>query len=77
MKKINFFEGSNLFLSETTDLNVSEGYIQYKLANQYEYRPTTESLWADVIHADNKVDRYLLDYEHKKLNLHLQYNLNN
>lgn len=56
MTKINFFEGSNLFLSETTDLNVSEGYIQYKLANQYEYRPTTESLWAVVIHEDNTVD---------------------
>lgn len=73
MTKINFFEGSNLFLFETTDLNVSEGYIQYKLANQYEYRPTTEPLWADVIHEDNKVDRYVLDYENKRLNLHLQY----
>ena len=73
MTKINYFEGSNLFHSETTHRNVSEGYIQYKLANQYEYRPTTESLWADVIHEDNTVERYVLDYPNKKLNLHLQY----
>lgn len=70
MTTILFFEGSYQFLSETTHLNVSEEYIQYKLAKQYEYRTTNETLWAEIIHVDGVTERFTLDYENNKLNKH-------
>jgi len=59
---INFYEGSYLFNSITTDLNVSSDYIEMKLAKQYEYRATKESLWATVIKNSNEVLRFKLEY---------------
>jgi hypothetical protein len=43
---INFYEGSYLFESITTEFNVTTDFIEMKLAKQYEYRPTNEDLWA-------------------------------
>jgi hypothetical protein len=59
---INFYEGSQLFLNIETDKRVGTGFIEYKLAKQYEYRETTESLWATVIEEGTEVSRYELKY---------------
>ncbi len=61
-----FYEGSYQFKVEKTNLNINEGFIQYVLAKQYEYRETTESLWADV-EVDGIEYRYVLDYPNKTL----------
>lgn len=62
-----FYEGSYQFNSVETTLNISEGFVQMQLAKQYEYRPTTESLWADVI-VNGVKSRYELDYDNRILN---------
>ena len=51
---INFYEGSYCFNSIETNLNVSPDFIEMKLAKQYEYRPTNESLWATIIKIQKK-----------------------
>lgn len=63
---ISLFEGSYQFFREETELRVSEGYIQFKLAKQYEYRPTEKDLWAEVRYPDGSWIRYELNY-HKNL----------
>ncbi len=45
---INFYEGSYQFNTIKTDLNVNPSFIEFKLAMQFEFRPTTETLWATV-----------------------------
>jgi hypothetical protein len=60
--EVRFYEGSTLFNSKKTDLNIGEDYIGYKLAQQYEYRPTTESLWATVRENGKEVARFELIY---------------
>ena len=45
---VNFYEGSYQFQSDKTPLNISTDYIQMILAKQYEHRPTSENLWAEV-----------------------------
>jgi len=64
--QIRFYEGSSMYNLVETELNISEDFVLMKLAKQYEYRPTTETLWADVI-IDNEITRYLLDYQNKSL----------
>lgn len=64
--QIRFYEGSSMYNLVETKLNISEDFVLMKLAKQYEYRPTTETLWADVI-IDNEITRYLLDYQNKSL----------
>jgi hypothetical protein len=59
---INFYEGSYQFNSITTDLNVSPDFIEMKLAKQYEYRATKESLWATVNQNSKEVSRFELKY---------------
>jgi len=59
---INFCEGSYLYNSVTTDLIVSPDFIEMKLAKQYEYRPTKESLWATVIQNGKEIRRFELKY---------------
>ena len=59
---INFYEGSYQFNSITTDLNVSPDFIEMKLAKQYEYRATKESLWATVNQNSEEVSRFELKY---------------
>jgi hypothetical protein len=59
---INFYEGSYQFNSITTDLNVSPDFIEMKLAKQYEYRETKESLWATVNQNSKEVSRFELKY---------------
>lgn len=59
---INFYEGSYQFNSITTDLNVSPDFIEMKLAKQYEYRPTKETLWATIHQESKEVSRYKLNY---------------
>ena len=65
---INFFEGFYCFKSESTKLSVGENYLQYQLAKQYEYRPTTEALWCSV-HNRDEVKYYFLNYENNAFNL--------
>jgi hypothetical protein len=48
MNQVNFFEGSDCFRTERSELTISEGFVEMVLARQYEYRPTTQDLWAEV-----------------------------
>lgn len=66
MNKVYFFEGSYPYNVVSTDLNITEDYILMKLAKQYEYRPTTESLWAEVVTPESAI-RYELDYDNKRV----------
>lgn len=66
MNTVKFFEGSYQFNSIETTLNIAEDFILMKLAQQYEYRATTETLWAQVT-MNGKTTYYSLDYENKKL----------
>ena len=59
---INFFEGSYCYYSVKTDLNVSPDFIEMKLAKQYEFRPTKETLWATICKDSKEVARYELAY---------------
>jgi hypothetical protein len=59
---INFYEGSYQFNSILTDLNVSPDFVEMKLAKQYEYRPTTESLWAEITRDSKIVSRFIFEY---------------
>ncbi len=58
---VNFYEGSYQFQSDKTNLNITEDYVQMILAKQYEYRPTTETLWADV-KISGITQRFTFDY---------------
>jgi hypothetical protein len=58
---VNFYEGSYQFQSDKTRLNISTDYIQMILAKQYEHRPTSESLWAEVENFGIK-QRFSFDY---------------
>lgn len=64
---IRLYEGSFQFDSISTNLNISPDFAQMKLAKQYEYRATTESLWAEITVA-GVTNRYELDYKNVKLN---------
>lgn len=59
---VNFYEGSAQFKSDKTNLNISADYIQMQLAKQFEYRPTTECLWAEVENFGIK-QRFSFNYE--------------
>ncbi len=59
---IYFYEGSALFNTISTELNVTTDFIEMKLAKQYEYRPTTEDLWAIVTEDSKEVARYEFTY---------------
>jgi hypothetical protein len=58
---VNFYEGSYQFQSDKTHLNISTDYIQMILAKQYEYRPTSENLWAEIENFGIK-QRFSFDY---------------
>ena len=54
---IGFYEGSYCFkVSEQSDINLD--FIEAKLAEQYNYRPTTEDLWAIVYHGGFEISRW-------------------
>ena len=59
---INFFEGSYCYDQITTNLNVTADFIEYKLAKQYEYRATSESLWATICQGQKEIARFELVY---------------
>jgi hypothetical protein len=59
---VNLFEGSYCYYEVSTDLNVSADFIEMKLAKQYEYRATTESLWAIISQGSTEIARYELIY---------------
>ena len=63
---IRLYEGSNLFFSTQSELNISSDFLQMKLAKQFEYRKTTESLWGEIENTDG-VTRYELDYYNNNL----------
>ena len=57
---ITFYEGSNLIETIKTSKNITESFVEFKLAKNYEYRKSNE-YWADVI--QNGVGtRYTLKY---------------
>jgi hypothetical protein len=60
--KICFFEDSYQIKEVTTELNVTEDFIKKVLAVQYEYRPTTKPLWAEVSQNGRTIDRYEFNY---------------
>jgi hypothetical protein len=62
MTTINFYEGSYLYNTISTSLNVSPDFIEMKLAKQYEYRPTTETLWAIITQGSQEIARFKLQY---------------
>lgn len=57
---VKFYEGSYEFNSIKTDLNISEDFVEMKLAQQIEERESTE-YWAEVVQ-DGIATRYTLDY---------------
>jgi hypothetical protein len=59
---INFYEGSYLYKSISTELNVNPDFIEMQLAKQYEYRATEESLWATINQCSQEVSRFELKY---------------
>jgi hypothetical protein len=59
---INFFEGSYQFYSITTDLNVSLDFLEMKLAKQYEFRPTKETLWSTISVNSQEISRHEFKY---------------
>jgi len=59
---INFYEGSNCFNSIKTDLNVNPDFIEMKLAKQFEYGATQESLWATISQDSKEIARFELIY---------------
>jgi hypothetical protein len=66
MNTLHLFEASYQFDTITTELNITPDFIQYKLATQYEYRPTTKSLWAELT-INGQIERYELDYDNIQL----------
>jgi hypothetical protein len=60
--EVRFYEGSNQFKANKTDLNITEDFIQMILAKQYEYRPTQDILWAVILEEGKEVARYSFDY---------------
>jgi hypothetical protein len=60
--QVRFYEGSYQFKVQTTELNIDTDYIQMQLAKQYEYRPTKETLWAELLIAGEKERRFKFDY---------------
>lgn len=64
---INLYENSYLFHSIETKKNISSDFALMKLSQQYEYRTTSEKLWAEIT-VNGICKRYELDYENKKVN---------
>lgn len=60
--EVRFYEGSNKFKVNKTDLNITQDFIQMILAKQYEYRPTEDILWAVVLEEGKEVARYSFNY---------------
>ncbi len=59
---ISLFEGSYCFNQVSTELNVSPDFIEMKLAKQYEYRPTSEPLWATITQGSKEIARFEFFY---------------
>lgn len=57
---ITFYEGANLIETIETDKNITESYIEFKLAKSYDYRKS-DNYWVDVV--QNGIGtRYTLNY---------------
>jgi len=54
------YEGSQLFYSVETDLNISEDFVEMQLAKSYEYRKS-DKYWAAVKQGGFET-RYKLEY---------------
>ena len=52
LSKVDFYQDTVKFDSVETELNVSQDYIEMKLARLYEDEPTRESLWCSVLNND-------------------------
>jgi hypothetical protein len=63
---LQLFEGSYQFFSIDTKLDIPEDFILFKLSGQYEYRKTSEDLWAEL-DSNGKKSRYVLDCKNKTL----------
>jgi hypothetical protein len=66
MNTLHLFEASYQFDTITTELNITPDFIQFKLAKQHEYRPSKESLWAEL-NKNGQIRRYKLDYANNQL----------
>jgi hypothetical protein len=66
---IRFYEGSYQYnvievLAPNTDTELFTGVLE-ELNHQYNYRPTSESLWADIV-TSNKEKIFRITYKDKK-----------
>ena len=62
-KEVRLYEGSYLFDSIKTDLNITEDFIQMKLAKRYESGFGKDCLWADILENGILKNRYSFTYE--------------
>ena len=66
MNTLHLYQESYKFYTINTKLNIVTDFIQFKLATQYQYRPTSQILWAELI-IDGRVERYKLDKDNVRL----------
>lgn len=66
INSICLYEGSYQFKRIETEFNITADFALAQLAKQYEYRQTKETLWADI-KVSGITNRYVLDYENKKV----------
>jgi len=63
---IALYEGSYQFFSIYSDSNISTDFLQMKLAKQFEYRETHETLWGEI-RQDGIIKRFVLDYNNNSI----------
>jgi hypothetical protein len=57
--KINFYQGSNLYESITTEIKVTPIFIKNKLAKKYKKNPTNLDLWAILLIDEIEIARFI------------------
>ncbi len=63
---LHLFEGPYQFFSIDSKGEIQQDFILSKLSGQYEYRKTSENLWAEL-DSNGKKSRYILDSKNKTL----------
>lgn len=63
---LHLFEGPYQFLSIDSKVEIQQDFILSKLSGQYDYRKTSEDLWAEL-DSNGKKSRYILDSKNKTL----------
>jgi hypothetical protein len=63
---LHLFEGPYQFFSIDSKVEIQQDFILSKLSGQYDYRKTSEDLWAEL-DSNGKKSRYILDSKNKTL----------